>query len=49
LGKLILITNNELYKGSYEKVFDMSGLPNGIYLVSIIAGEKRIMRKVIKQ
>ncbi|MCH8317093.1 MAG: T9SS type A sorting domain-containing protein [Bacteroidetes bacterium] len=28
---------------------DINGFSKGIYLVSIITGEKRIMKKVIKQ
>ena len=47
-GKLISNINNEICSGNYEKVFDMSGLQNGIYFISIIAGEKKIIKKVIK-
>lgn len=39
LGKIITLVNEKLSPGTYEVEFDREGLPSGIYLYRLEAGE----------
>jgi hypothetical protein len=49
LGQQVYAESQQHNSGDYLKVFDMAGLPKGIYFVEINAGEERVVKKVVLQ
>jgi hypothetical protein len=47
LGQQVHIESHQHITGSYSKVFDMAGLPKGIYFVEVKTNEDRYIKKVV--
>lgn len=49
LGRVIEKMESQKVSGRFEKIVDMSELSNGLYMLTIRAGEQTIMKKVVKE
>jgi hypothetical protein len=46
-GQTVYTENNHKVNGTYNKVFDLSALPKGIYFVEVNTGEQRTIKKIV--
>ena len=49
LGQVLFIKEENNLASSYTKMLDLSYLPNGVYLVEVIADGERVVKKVVKE
>ena len=49
LGQVMLVDNIKVEHNTLHKTYSISGLPNGIYFLTIETAQKRIVQKIIKE
>ncbi len=49
LGQVVFTKAENNLASSYTKILDLSYLPNGVYLVEVIADGERVVKKVVKE